>query len=162
MVTYSVKASRISRPVTISTTTTISPPTLLWSSTNGDSHIVSLNVEFSSFLKLFIGQCQATNESTQTQASSNQSAFWRMESSIVQFETRWTSHLDSVGGEHYLFFPPVYLSTSNIIIITLEGLRWKTHCSFNCHARSCIRSVNFWLAKKSGWEWSGNWTKKGI
>ena len=37
-----VKASRISRPAMTSTTTIISPPTLLWSLTNGDSIAISL------------------------------------------------------------------------------------------------------------------------
>ena len=36
-----------------------------------------------------------------------------MENLTVQLETQWTSHLDSVGGEHHLFFPSVYYFKSN-------------------------------------------------
>ena len=42
-----VKASRICRPAMISTMTIISPPTLLWSPTNGDKHFPLFIFEFS-------------------------------------------------------------------------------------------------------------------
>ena len=44
-----IKASRISRPVMMSTTTIIYPPTQLWFPTNGDSYILSPNIEIYSF-----------------------------------------------------------------------------------------------------------------
>ena len=101
---YLVKASRISRPPTISTITIISLLTLLWSPTNGDSHFQLLNIEHSLFLKLYTttGRWWTMNETTQNHASSNPRAFWATENSTALLETRWTSHLDSAGGEHYL------------------------------------------------------------
>ena len=100
---FFVKASRISRPTMIFTTTIISPLTLSWSPTNGDGRL-PLNIEFSSFPKLYsIGQCCTTKAIIQNRTNSNPSAFWRTENSTIQLETRWTLHSGSVGGEHYLF-----------------------------------------------------------
>ena len=79
------KAPRISRPAMISTTIIISPPTLLWFPTNGDSHLPLLNIELSSLLNLcYVGRCWTTNGSIQNHTNSSPSAFWRMDSSTVQ------------------------------------------------------------------------------
>ena len=43
-----------------------------------------------------------------------------MEISIVQLEIQWTLHLVSVGGEHYIFFPLVHVSFSNVITVLVE------------------------------------------
>ena len=43
-----------------------------------------------------------------------------MENSTDQLETQWTSHLGLVEGEHYLFFPLVHVSLSNVIIVLVE------------------------------------------
>ena len=40
-----------------------------------------------------------------------------MENSTAQLETRWTLHSDLVGGEHYLFFPLVHVSSSSNVIV---------------------------------------------
>ena len=37
-----------------------------------------------------------------------------MENSTVQLETQWILYLDLVGGEIYLFFPFVHVSSSNV------------------------------------------------
>jgi hypothetical protein len=61
-----------------------------------------------------------------------------MENWTIQLGTRWTLHLDSVGGEHgefdYLFLPLVYITTSNITTILVEfalanTLRIQPSCS---------------------------------
>ena len=103
---YLFKASHTSQPAMISTMTIISPPTLLWFLTNGDSPLPLLNFELSLFLRLYsIGRCWMTNESIQNRANSSPNAFWRMENSTVQLETPWTLHLVSEGGGDYLYFP---------------------------------------------------------
>ena len=105
----------------ISTTTIISPPSLLWSLTNGDGFLPPLNIELSLFLKIYsIGRCWTTNRSIQNRTNSSPSASWRMENSTVRLETRWTLHLGSVGGEGYLFFPLVHVSSSNAIAVLVE------------------------------------------
>ena len=107
-----VKVPRINRPAMISTTTVISPPTLLWSPINGDCHPAVQSL----FLKLYsIGRCWTTNGNIQNRTNSSLNAFWRTGNSIVQLETRWRLRLDSVGGENYLFFPLVYVSSFNVI-----------------------------------------------
>ena len=100
-----VKAARVGRPAMMSTMTIISLPTLLWLPTNGDGHLLPItwNIELSSFSKFyFIGRCRMTNGIIQSRTYSSPSAFWRMDNSTVQLETRWTSHLDSVGGVHFI------------------------------------------------------------
>ena len=115
---YLFKVSRIRWPAMISTTAIISPPTLLWFLTNGDDHLPSLNIELSSFLKLYsIGRCWTTNGTIQNRWNSSPSAFWRMENSTVQLEIQWTLHLGLVGGEHcYSFLSPL----SNVITVLVE------------------------------------------
>ena len=51
---YLVKAARISRPTMISTMTITSPPTLLLSLTNGNGHLLPINIQLSSFLKTLL------------------------------------------------------------------------------------------------------------
>ena len=110
-----VEASRISWPEMISTTTIISPQTLLCSPTNGDNHLPLLDFELSSFLNHYsIGRCRTTNGTIRNPTYSSPSAFWRMENSTVQLETRWTLHLGSVGGENSLFFPLIHVSSTNV------------------------------------------------
>ena len=46
-----------------------------------------------------------------------------MENSTVRLETRWTLHLGSVGGEGYLFFPLVHVSSFDDITILVEFAR---------------------------------------
>ena len=108
----------------ISTMSIIFPPTRLWSQTNGDGHILPLNIELSSFLKLyFIGQCWTTNGTIQNRIYSSPSVFWRIKNLTVQLETQWILRLDSVGGKHYLFIPLVHHdgSLSNVMtILVLE------------------------------------------
>ena len=97
-----VKGAPVGWPAMMSTMTIISPLTLLWSPTNGDSHLM-FNFELSSFLKLFsIGRCWMMNGSIQNRTYSSPNAFWRVDNSTVQLETRWTLHLGSVGGEYFI------------------------------------------------------------
>ena len=51
---YLVKAARISRPTMISTMTITSPPTLLLYLTNGNGHLLPINIQLSSFLKTLL------------------------------------------------------------------------------------------------------------
>jgi Cytochrome P450 len=59
---YLVKASRISRPPTISTTTIISLLTLLWLPTNGDSHFPLLNLELSQIFTPLLHRAMLNDE----------------------------------------------------------------------------------------------------
>ena len=43
-----------------------------------------------------------------------------------------------------------------------QNLCWKTPCTFNCHACRCFCFVDFRLAKKNRWKWSGNWAQERI
>ena len=73
----------------------------------------------STFLKLYsLGRCWTTNGSIRNHMNSSPSAFWRMENSTVQLETRWTLHLGSVGGENWFFFS--HWSIFHIIVILVE------------------------------------------
>ena len=83
-----LKAFRISRLATISTTAITSLPTLSWWPTNGDSRLLPPScIEFLTLHS--IGQCHTMNGITQTRTSSGLSAFWRMDNSTIQLETRW-------------------------------------------------------------------------
>ena len=113
-----VKGSRTSRPKMISTTTIISPPTLLWSPTNGDKS--SLTVQFLSLKLHSIGRCWMTNGIILIHTYSSPNVFWRMVNSTVQLETRLILHLGSAGGEHYLFFPLVHDLLSNFMTALVE------------------------------------------
>jgi len=67
-------------------------------------HSLFQNSGFSLFLQLYaIGRCWTTNDTTQNPASSGQNAFYGMENSMIQLGTRWTSHLDLVGGQNDAF-----------------------------------------------------------
>ena len=111
------RTSRSSRTTMISITTIISPPIPLWSLIYGDSRLLQFNFNFFfSFLKLYpIGRCWTTNGTIQTRMNSSPSAIWKMESSTVRLETRWTLHLGSEGGEllHHESIFPCLLSESS-------------------------------------------------
>ena len=98
-----VEVSLISRPTMIFTTTIIYPLNLLWSPTNGNGHLPPLNIVLLCLKLYSIGRCWTTYENIQNRVNSSPSAFWRTENSTVQLETRWTSHLGSVGGEVFSF-----------------------------------------------------------
>ena len=57
-----IKGCRICRAAMMSTTAIISPPTLLWSPTNGTGHLPPLNIELSSFLKLSFNRAMLNDE----------------------------------------------------------------------------------------------------
>ena len=54
-----------------------------------------------------------TNGITQNRTYSSPSAFWRMEYSTIQLETRWTLHLGSVGGKKIFLSSLVVHPSSN-------------------------------------------------
>ena len=73
-----------------------------------------------------------------------------MVSSTVRLETRWRLHLDSVGGEHYFFFPLVYVSSSNVIAVRSGRTSPRQHLVHSTITLAVVSILsNFDLFKKA-------------
>lgn len=134
-----IKASCITWPVMISTMLIIFSQTVVFPHFSNSTHRATLN----------------NKQDNPELLKFKPKHYMKMENSTNQLETWWTLHLGLVEGEHYLFFPLVHVSLSDVIIVLVEFTLENMLFIQLSHSLLCPFS-QFWLAKKSGW-WSQNW-----